>query len=67
MLLETALRQERDHLKITSHFGRECILSGCDAKMRNIQRFLLFLAFLVGRLIVQKCYFIFGEPKESRP
>jgi len=59
MLLETALRQERDHRKITSHFGRESILSGCDAKTQNIQIFLLFLAFLVGLLIVQKCYFIF--------
>ncbi|MGB7920216.1 MAG: hypothetical protein WCF40_09160, partial [Desulfobacterales bacterium] len=49
MLLETVLFQERDHLKITSRFGRECILSGCDAKTQNTPIFLLFLAFLVGR------------------
>ncbi len=37
-------------LKITSHFIRRCIPSGCVAKARNIRIFLCFRALPNGRL-----------------
>ena len=38
----------RAHLKISSHFGRRCIPSGCVAKNWNIQIFLRFRALTGG-------------------
>jgi hypothetical protein len=43
----------RAHPKMTSHFDRRCIPSGCVAKSRNIQSFLRFHALPAERLNVK--------------
>ena len=47
------LQRLRARSKITVHFGRRCIPSGCVAKSRNIQIFLRFYALPARRLNAQ--------------
>ena len=51
----------RARSKITYHFGRRCIPSGCVAKSRNIQIFLRFYALSAGRLNAQNHQLIFSR------
>ena len=55
------LQRLRARSKITDHFGRRCIPSGCVAKYRNIKIFLRFYALPAGRLNAQNHQLIFSR------